>query len=892
MAQTPLLTSEGAMLYLIDGSSYLYRAYFALPFLSNSKGMPTHAAYGFTRMLLKIIREERPDYMAIAFDVSRETFRRDAYKEYKAQRPPMPDELAVQIPYLREVVKAMRIPILELENYEADDVIATLAKKAETSGFYVVIVTGDKDMLQMVSERIKVYDPMKDALYGPKEVEKRLGVAPHQIPDLLGLSGDSIDNIPGVKGIGLKSAQTLVREFGTVEAIFEHLNGVPTRFKKKLEDAKEIAKMSKDLVKVRQDLPIQIPWEELKLQEPDYNRLRELFRELEFTTLFRELPQGEEDKGDYQLVSSMDEYRELLQRIRSSPEFSFDFETDSLSPVEAKLVGLALTSQEKAGWYVPFGHSKGTNLKEKEALMGLASLLEDPHQEKVGQNIKYELVILFSRGYHVDGPIFDTMVASYLLNPGKRSHGLDELALEYLGYRTTTYKEVTSRGKREIPFVQVAPEVARDYACEDADITLRLKHILNEQLLAEGLIDLFRDLEMPLVPVLARMELAGIKVDKERLETIARFLEGEIERLEGEIHRLAGEPFNINSPRQLAQVLFDKLKLKPTKKTKTGYSTNVEVLAQLALEHPLPAKVLEYRQLAKLKSTYAEGLIKMINPRTGRVHTSFNQAVTATGRLSSSDPNLQNIPIRTELGRMIREAFVAEGGCLLLSADYSQIELRIMAALSKDEKLIEAFKKGEDIHTRTACEIFDVPSQAVTPELRRKAKVVNFGIIYGMSPYGLSQELKIPVEEAADYIERYFQRYPGVKNYIDFLVKEAQEKGFVTTIMGRRRFIPELFSSNRNTRELGKRYAINTPIQGSAADIIKLAMIRIDRYIREHRLKSKMILQVHDELLFEVPPNELEQLKENVREIMEGVYPIGVPLVVHVGMGRNWEEAH
>ena len=892
MVQMPHLPLDRARLYLIDGTSYLYRAYFALPFLSNSRGIPTHAAYGFTRMLLKIIKEHKPEYMAVAFDVSRETFRRETYKDYKAQRPPMPDELAVQIPYLKEVVKAFRIPMLELENYEADDVIATLAKRAEAEGFQVVIVSGDKDMLQVVTDSILVFDPMKEVFYGPGEVKERMGVPPQQIPDLLGLAGDSIDNIPGVKGIGLKSALALVKEFGSIEALFQRMDEVPSRYRKKLEGAQEIAQMSKALVKVRQDLPIDVSWEELKLQEPDYSELRRLFRELEFTSLLRDLPQDEGEKGNYRLVESLGEWERILWEFQGTSEFSFDFETDSLSPVNANLVGLAITHREREGWYVPLGHSEGTNLSEEEVLKALVPLLEDPQKEKVGQNIKYELVILFSRGYRVEGPLFDTMVASYLLNPGKRSHGLDELALEYLGYRTITYKEIAGKGKKEIPFAQVQLQQARDYACEDADITLRLKHILEEQLKKEGLTELFQQLEMPLVPVLARMELAGVKVDRVKLEAMAEVLKNQIHNLEREIYRLAGETFNINSPRQLAQILFEKLKLKPLRKTKTGYSTDVEVLAQLSLEHPLPEKVLEYRQLTKLKSTYVDGLIKMINPRTGRIHTSFNQTVTATGRLSSSEPNLQNIPVRTEVGRMIREAFVAEGDYLLLSADYSQIELRILAALSRDEKLVEAFKEGEDIHNRTACELFNVTPQEVTPDLRRRSKVVNFGIIYGMSPYGLSQELKIPVEEAADYIQRYFQRYPGVKEFIDRLIEEAQKKGFVSTILGRRRFIPELFSSNRNTRELGKRYAINTPIQGSAADIIKLAMIKIDRYIQERGLKSRMILQVHDELLFEVAPQEMEEVPKKVKEIMEGVYPLGVPLVVHMGTGKNWEEAH
>ena len=892
MARIQTLPLDKPTVCLVDGSSYLYRAYFALPFLSNVRGVPTHAVYGFTRMLLKILREHKPDYMAVAFDVSRDTFRMEVFKEYKAQRPSMPDELAVQIPYVKEVIKALRIPVLEMENYEADDVIGTLSKRAAEAGFHVVIVSSDKDMLQLVTEDVTVFDPLKELFYGPQDVEKRFGVLPYQIPDLLGLSGDSVDNIPGVKGIGVKGACELLRVCGSLEDIFQDNERVPSKYRKRLEHSRDTALMSKALVKIRTDLSISVSWDDLRLQEPDYDGLRGLFREMGFSTLFRELPKSEEDKGSYRLVDSFEEWREVVEDVRRSGEFSFDFETDSLFPVEAFLVGMAVTCREREGWYAPLAHEEGSNLSESEVLEAASLLLKDPGVEKVGQNIKYELVLLLARGYVVEPPIFDTMVASYLINPEKRSHGLDELALEYLGYRTTTYKEVTRKGKKEVPFPQIPVETARDYACEDADITLRLKHILAERLVSEGLDDLFYNLEVPLIPVLARMELAGVKIDSEKLKAIGEILGVQISNLEKEIYNLAGESFNINSSRQLASVLFEKLRLKPLRKTKSGYSTDMEVLSRLALEHPLPEKVLEYRQLTKLKSTYVDGLVKMINCETGRVHTSFNQAITATGRLSSSDPNLQNIPIRTEMGRMIRESFVAEEGFLLLSADYSQIELRILAALSKDEKLMEAFGKGEDIHTRTACELFGVSTEGVTPELRRRAKVVNFGVIYGMSPYGLSQELNISVEEAAGYIERYFEKYTGARNFLDMLISQAQEKGYVSTLLGRRRFIPQLSSSNKNTVELGKRYAINTPIQGSAADLIKKAMIEIDGYLLRNKKRSRMILQVHDELLFEVWEPELEEVQMRVKELMEGVYDLGVPLSVHIGVGANWEEAH
>lgn len=893
-------TQEGPgtrSVYLVDGSSYLYRAFYALPFLNNTKGIPTNVAYGFTKMLNKILNEHSPWGIAVAFDISRDTFRRKLMESYKAQRPSMPEELAVQIPYVREIVRAMGIPILEMENYEADDIIGSLANMATQQGYKAVIVASDKDMLQLVRDHeIVVFDPMKEIFYTPDKVKERFGVPPELIPEFQALTGDSIDNVPGVKGIGPKTATKLLSQYRTIERLYDHLQDLSPSLRKKLAEGKEMAELSRQLVTIRCDLPLPVSLDELKVKEPDTERLVQLFRELGFNSLIREMggKAAETSLADYRLVRTAEELEEVKKEITKAKEVSFDFETTSLSTVDAQVVGLAVSCKEGKAWYIPVGkHREGPCLEPNLLWEFMKGFLEDEGKEKIAQNSKYEYSILLRHGLEIKGPLFDTMLASYLLNPASRSHNLDSLAMEYLGYQTTTYKEVTKKGKKEIPFSEVDLNAACNYACEDADITLKLKHILEAKVEEEGLSRLLRELEIPLVPVLARMELAGVLVDTEHLALISKEMERLMENLQNDIFHLAGEEFNINSTKQLGHILFEKLKLKPVKKTKKGgLSTGMEVLEKLALEHPLPKLVLEYRQLTKLHSTYVLSLPKMINPRTGRIHTSFNQAVTSTGRLSSSDPNLQNIPIRTEWGRKIRQAFIAPKGYKLISADYSQIELRILAHFAEDEKLIEAFVENRDIHQQTAAEIFGVALEEVTPEMRRRAKTVNFGIIYGMSPYGLSQDLGISVEEAKSYIELYFSRYPGVRRFIEETIQKAKETEMVHTIMGRRRFIPEISSRNRNVREMGERFAINTPIQGSAADIIKLAMIEVDKRLLEENLQSKMILQVHDELLIEAPEEEVEKVSQMVKDAMEGVYKLKVPLKVDVGIGDNWEEAH
>ncbi len=893
-------TQEGPgtrSVYLVDGSSYLYRAFYALPFLTNTKGIPTNVAYGFTKMLNKILNEHSPWGIAVAFDVSRDTFRRKLMESYKAQRPSMPEELAVQIPYVREIVRAMGIPILEMENYEADDIIGSLANMATQQGYKAVIVASDKDMLQLVRDHeIVVFDPMKEIFYTPDKVKERFGVPPELIPEFQALTGDSIDNVPGVKGIGPKTATKLLSQYRTIEKLYDHLQDLSPSLRKKLAEGKEMAELSRQLVTIRCDLPLPVSLDELKVKEPDTERLVQLFRELGFNSLIREMggKAAETSLADYRLVRTAEELEEVKKEIANAKEVSFDFETTSLSTIDAQVVGLAVSCKEGKAWYIPVGkHREGPCLEHNLLWEFMKGFLEDESKEKIAQNSKYEYSILLRHGLEIKGPLFDTMLASYLLNPASRSHNLDSLAMEYLGYQTTTYKEVTQKGKKEIPFSEVDLNTACNYACEDADITLKLKHILEAKVEEEGLSRLLKKLEIPLVPVLARMELAGVLVDTEHLALISKEMERLMENLQNDIFHLAGEEFNINSTKQLGHILFEKLKLKPVKKTKKGgLSTGMEVLEKLALEHPLPKLVLEYRQLTKLHSTYVLSLPKMINPRTGRIHTSFNQAVTSTGRLSSSDPNLQNIPIRTEWGRKIRQAFIAPKGYKLISADYSQIELRILAHFAEDEKLIEAFVENRDIHQQTAAEIFGVALEEVTPEMRRRAKTVNFGIIYGMSPYGLSQDLGISVEEAKSYIKLYFSRYPGVRRFIEETIQKAKETEMVHTIMGRRRFIPEISSRNRNVREMGERFAINTPIQGSAADIIKLAMIEVDKRLMEDNLQSKMILQVHDELLIEAPEEEVEKVSQMVKDAMEGVYKLKVPLKVDVGIGDNWEEAH
>jgi DNA polymerase-1 len=888
--------AEIPRLFLIDGSSYVFRAFYAIGQLSTSKGFPTNAIYGFTSMFLRVLREMNPEYVAVVFDAKGPTFRDEIYSDYKANRPAMPQGLEPQIPYIKRIVEAYNIPAIEKEGYEADDVIGTIAKEAAKQGVDVVIVSGDKDMLQLVNGRIHTLDTMKDRSFGPREVIERYGVAPEEITDVMALMGDSIDNIPGVPGIGEKTAVALIRQFKTLDNLLANRERLP---KKKLVEALirfgEQAKLSKRLATISTDVPLEYNLRDFLSSEPDIERLKGIFRELEFSKFLKEITSETLSMEDYHIVTEEDQFSNLVGELRGCRGFSFDFETTSRDPMLADLVGLSFSLAPHRAYYVPMGHrypGVPRQLDRDFVLGRLKPLFEDEKLKKLGQNIKYEYVLLKRNGIELRGIECDTMVASYLVNPTKHNHNLEEIAREYLDHRMISYKDVVGSGKKEVTFDQVDLQSAKNYSCEDSDVTFLVSHILLSKLEEGGLKDLFNGVEIPLVKVLAHMEMAGVKIDRSLLEEMSKEFENRLASIADRIYLLAGERFNINSSQQLAKILFEKLKLPRVKRTKTGTSTDTEVLTKLAHQHDLPGEILAYRSLSKLKSTYIDALPKLINPRTGRVHTSYNQTVTATGRLSSSDPNLQNIPIRSEEGKRIREAFIPEEGWLMLSADYSQIELRILAHLARDKALCEAFQRDEDIHARTASNIFGVSLEGVTPEMRRQAKVINFGIIYGMSAFGLGKELDVEPKIASAYIEGYFEKYKGVKEYIDSSLRESREKGYVTTLFGRRRYLPEINSSNQIARNAAERTAINTPIQGTAADLIKVAMIHIHGQLKDLKLSTKMVIQVHDELVFECPEGELEQVTRIVREGMEGAMEYSVPLKVSIARGRNWNEAH
>ena len=887
--------SKRPKLFLIDGSSYLYRAFFAIGHLSNAKGLPTNAIYGFTQMLLKVVKEHRPDYLVVIFDSKAPTFRSEVYKEYKANRPAMPEGLAPQIPYIKKIIEGYRIALLEMEGFEADDLIGTVAKKLE-SEVDVVVITGDKDILQLVSDRIQVYDTMKEKRFGVEEVIGRFGVSPEQVVEVMGLAGDAIDNIPGVPGIGEKTAIQLIKTYGSIENLLAHVEEIPQKkLKENLKAHGDLARLSRQLATIHTDVPVDSQLKDFSVSPPDLKNLKEIFKELEFNKLLKELFDEKASTGaerDYRLVMDRNDLSALLEELRKNATFSIDLETTSPYPMWADLVGISVSYIPHQAFYIPLGHQGGPNqqLPLSWTLEQLKPILEDTEVKKVGQNIKYDWIVLKRHGIHLQGIDGDTMIASYLLNPTKHNHNLIEIAREYLDRSVTDYKEVVGTGMKAVTFDQIGLEKARDYSCEDADVTLQLSQLLFPRLKEEGFKDLFDRVEMPLVTVLAKMEMNGVKIDLDLLQGYSKEIEAQLQQKMDRIYAFAGEVFNINSSQQLAKILFDKLKLPVVKKTKTGASTDVEVLTKLSLQHDLPHEILSYRNLSKLKSTYVDALPKLIHPKTGRVHTSYNQTVTATGRLSSSDPNLQNIPIRTEEGNRIRQAFIPEKGWLLVSADYSQIELRLLAHLSKDETLIKAFQNGEDIHARTASEIFEVPIERVTPSMRREAKVINFGIIYGMSAYGLSQQLGIEPKIAQDYIDGYFKKYTGVQAYIENSLKGARQKGYVTTLLHRRRYLPDIDSPTVVVRQATERMAVNTPLQGTAADIIKVAMIRIQNRIEESGLSTKMIMQVHDELVFEVPEEELQEAIPMIQNEMETVMDLSVPLKISIDSGRNWAE--
>ncbi|MEN6441362.1 MAG: DNA polymerase I [Syntrophobacter sp.] len=896
--------------FIIDGSSYIYRAFFAIRRLTNSKGMATQAVYGFFTMLLKVLRERKPDYICVVFDAPGRGFRHEISDTYKATRQSMPEELVPQVPYIKQVVQFSGVPQMELQGYEADDLIATLVQWASTQSLDVVIVSADKDLHQLIHDpEIRQWDPQNDRLFTEDVVKDRFGVTPVQMADYLALVGDVSDNVPGVKGVGEKTARQLLQTWETLDAIYDNLNAIsPDSLKRKLVEGRESAFLSRELVTLRLDVVIEKKLEEFAPAEPLKREMLGLCEELEFKSLLDALrrewsdvkempptvPKSTRNRTDT-IIRAREEFLRVLGTLKKTPLVSLEVEMDSPDAMDAEIVGIALCFQDDLSYYIPVGHrgpESQDQLSAADILRDLGPILSAPSPSKAGHDLKFQWVVLKRHGIELNGMTFDTMIASYLLDPGNQTHALDRIAAEYLGEGIASRDEMTGRGKARISFADLGIDQAAEYGCCDVETTWRVIPALRDKLDEGKLRELYEKIELPLTEVLARMEYRGILVNSEKLEDLSLEFQKALDQRAARIFELAGEEFNIQSPKQLGYILFDKLGLPILKKTKSGASTDMAVLEDLAAEHPIAEQILSYRTLSKLKGTYADALPKLVRPETGRIHTSFNQTVTATGRLSSSNPNLQNIPIRSDEGRKIREAFIAAPGNVLLSADYSQIELRVLAHYSGDRSLLDAFRNDEDVHRRTAAEIFGVGLAEVSPEMRRQAKMINFGIAYGMSSFGLSQRLRISTKVAKAAIDRYFERYSGVRRFIDEAVRRARELGYAETLLGRRRAIPELQSRNFNIRQLGERLAINTPIQGTAADLIKKAMIDMQSLLKSRELKTEMLLQVHDELLFEVPMEEMDTVRELIRGAMEDVRDIGVALKIEMGWGNNWAEAH
>ena len=895
--------NDTKQLLIIDGTAFVYRAFYGMQQqLTNSQGQPTAAILSFTRTLLKLL-EEGNDHIAICFDRGGKSKRDELYTAYKADRPPTPDALISQFPYVRKIVEALGIPTVEMVDYEADDVAGTLAKQAEAVGFNVLIMTNDKDMLQLISPKIKVHrvNPRGGfEIYDAAACKRRYGIEPYQIPDYLALAGDSVDQIPGVKGIGEKTAPKLLSEFGTVETLLQRLSEVPERFRTKLEVGESHALLSKKLATLETALELPITPEGCEVGDRDNEALIALFRELEFRSLLDQIATDQEmPKPDtnYRLITDEADLKHVIEKLKASGEFSVDLETTSTNPIDAQIVGIAITTAPHEGYYIPILSSlleMPSLLSQDQVLETLRPVLEDASYQKIGQNIKYDLKVFRRHGADLKGISFDTMLASGLLHPASSSHGLNDLAFTHLNHKMIPIKDLIGTGSKQITMDLVPLPQITEYACEDVDITLQLKNKFESELAAEGLTDIFRDIEMPLIPVLADMELAGIKVDGNCLKQLSGEFQERLDQKMDQIYAEAGQEFNINSPKQLGQLLFEELDLPKnlTRRTKTGYSTDIRVLQRLAPHHPLPELILEYRSFSKLKSTYTDALVGLINPDTGRIHTSFHQAGVRTGRLSSSDPNLQNIPVRTAEGREIRRAFVAsDDDHTLIVADYSQIELRILAHLSEDDRLREAFEQDLDIHAQSASLIFGLPPEEIDDNMRRQAKTMNYGIVYGVGAFRLSNELQIEFDEAQQLINNYFQTYDGVRDYFDRIVAKAQEQEYVTTLLGRRCYVPEIQAADRNTQEFGKRVAINAPMQGTAAELIKLAMLGIHDYLTKSGKQTKLLLQVHDELVFEAPKSEQEEVLAEIKRLMENACQIDVPIKVDIHAGASWLEA-
>ena len=925
--------------YLIDGSGYIFRAFHALPPMTRSDGTPVNAVLGFTNMLMKLLEDTDADHIAVIFDAARKTFRNEIYAEYKMHRPDAPPELIPQFALIREATRAFNVPAIEQGGFEADDLIATYAEQAVKQGADVTIVSSDKDLMQLVTDKVRLFDPMKNRPIGLREVEEKFGVTPDKVIDVQSLAGDSSDNVPGVPGIGIKTAAELILAYGDLDTLLKRAGEIkqPKRRENLVNNA-ELARISRQLVTLKKDVPVEHPLSEFDRKSFDPETLLAFLKANDFRSVIAKvqnrlgsMAQGpkagassaatptsasapaaktERPSGGYELVQDKAALERWIAAARKAGAVAFDTETTSLQAVEAKLVGMSLGIAPGQACYIPVGHvgAQGDllggkteapkQIPLKDALALMKPLLEDPSILKIGQNLKYDMAVLAKYGIAV-APIDDTMLVSYVLEGGLHGHGMDELSELHLGHSTIKFSDVTGSGKSQIGFDQVPLDKALAYAAEDADVTLQLHRALKPRLIAEHLLTVYETIERPLIQVVADMELAGVKIDSTELQRLSADFAKRIGEYEREIHAIVGHEFNVGSPKQLGEVLFDELKLPGGKKGKTGaYATGADVLDELAETsgHPLPQKVLDWRQLSKLKSTYTDALQNSINPETGRVHTSFALAHTSTGRLASTDPNLQNIPIRTEEGRKIRKAFVAEKGHKLISVDYSQIELRLAAEMADIPALKQAFRDGEDIHAMTASQVFGVPVKGMDPMVRRKAKAINFGIIYGISAFGLAQQLGIPQGEAKAYIEAYFKRYPGIKDYMERTKTFAREHGYVNTLFGRRCHVPGIADKNPARRNFMERAAINAPLQGTAADIIKRAMIRIPAALQKHKLKARMLLQVHDELLFEAPDAEVKKTAEVVKQVMEGAAlparEISVPLIAEAGIGLNWGEAH
>ncbi|AFJ03370.1 DNA polymerase I [Methylophaga frappieri] len=904
------MTQSTAPLILVDGSSYLYRAYHAMPPLTNSAGEATGTIYGVVNMLRKLIKDYQPSRMAVVFDAKGKTFRHDLYSEYKATRPPMPDDLREQVTPIHDIVTAMGLPLLVIDGVEADDVIGTLARQATQNGIETVISTGDKDMAQLVSEHVTLVNTMNNTKTDIAAVKEKFGLKPDQIIDYLALMGDKVDNIPGVESVGPKTASKLLNQYHSLQGVIENANEVKGKLGEKLRAALQDLPRSYDLATIKLDVDLPVDLDTLAIKQPDLKALSTLFEQYEFKTWRQEItsessanamttntPESSQ-KTDYQVITSEKHLSEWLERLKKADLFAFDTETTSLNYLEARLVGLSFAIHPGEAAYLPLAHDypgAPDQLDFDQTLATLKPILEDARILKLGQNLKYDRHVLLNHNIDLQGIAHDTMLQSYVLDSTATRHDMDSLAEKYLGQKTIHFEDIAGKGKKQLTFNQIALEQAVPYACEDADITMQLHQQLWPKIQAiPSLKTVYRELEMPLLPVLNTLERNGVHIDIFMLQQQSDTLAHDIVQLEKQAHELAEQPFNLGSPKQLQEILYEKQGLPVLKKTPKGQPSTAEnVLQDLAdQDYPLPKVIMQYRSLSKLKSTYTDKLPQQVNQQTGRIHTSYHQAVTATGRLSSSDPNLQNIPIRTETGRRIREAFVPESEYKLLAADYSQIELRIMAHLSSDQSLLTAFSQGEDIHRHTASEIFAVAAQDVTSDQRRSAKAINFGLIYGMSAHGLSVQLGIERHQAASYMETYFERYPGVRDYMNHTREQAKKDGYVETIFGRRLYLPEINSSNGLRRQYAERTAINAPMQGSAADIIKRAMIAIHHWLSESDTGIRMIMQVHDELVFEVPETQVELAQREIEKFMTQAAALKVPLEVGVGIGDSWEQAH